>query len=231
MKSATLKITQAQKNMLDEIKSLKNLPKTTETRDQIDQIRERFNSPLSSRGSATGPGPWGITIQYRSFEGKFDDGRKAVALYSKYEDEIYWTGDYLFTWMTEVEARTYFGYPDPAEITVEINGCLFRQAFFIADDEGIDFPSFESIRQDLGLVGAKSYFDSFYYPFFGTDLIDILRGQKIYLVDRDVIPNVLKGTVTFPESTISESTISELSSIWFYIIIVILILIILIRRK
>jgi len=41
---------------------------------------------------------------YESFEGKFEDGRKAVAVYGKFQGENRWKDVALVTWMTDAEA-------------------------------------------------------------------------------------------------------------------------------
>ena len=141
-------------------------------------------------------------------------------MFEKYSDDKLWTS-YLFTWFTEEEAKIYFAYDEVNDdYKYDAYNCGFESSSFEPDDDGSLWNILDPIREDLGLVGAKGFFQGnvdLYHP----NSVDILKGQKIYIVD-DVDSQEIKNSVTFAESSTS--------SIWFYVIIVLLILIILMRR-
>ena len=215
---ATLKISQAQKDLMDEMRNLRKQPRSSETDGEIDQLRQRI---ISSRGSGSVPG-MGENIYYESYEGKFEDGQKAVIVFEKFGDDKLWTS-YLFTWLTAEEGKIYFAYDqDEDDYLYDAYNCGFRSGTFVPDDDGLEWNSLDPIREDLGIDGAKGFFYGnldLYHP----NSVDVLKGQKIYFVD-DNDSHEIKNSVTFAESE------SSTSSIWFYVIIVLLILIILMRR-
>ena len=213
----------AEKSLWDEITALKKLPKSADIKAQIVAKKRQLNSLPMLRGSGTIDDD-GDTYTYESFEGKFNDGTKAVLVVRKYNDRIYWSSVAIFTWMTEAEAEVFFGNYNNAQ---EAYGNGLEYSEWYSDDTGNDWNFLNSIKADLGIVGAKGYFDG-YGESYATEAISIIHGQKFYIVV-DVVdePEVVINNVTFPESSLGFGGASSSSSAWLYVVIAILIVYIL----
>jgi len=197
-------VSQSEKSLNDEIKALKRMPRNAERKTQIIEKRRKINSLKGSALDADN------NMTYKSYEGKFSNGQKAVAVFEKYDDDLEWEAAALFTWMTRAEASSVFGV-DLSSVEVEAYNCGFEFGFWYSDDNSEDWTYLDPFKKDLGIVGAKGYFIGYNYDIYYTDPKDILRGQKIlFLIDENRISNV---DVTFPSS-----------ASWVYFIIALLLL-------
>ena len=217
-----MKISGEQKAVLNELRALRKLPKTSETDTSI----------LSKRGALRSLGSGsvddnGTTVYFQSFVGKFRDGRKGVVVYSKRaDDNYYWEPVALFTWLTDEAASAYFGQ-DVNDLYAD--HCEFYEANWNSNDASDDWPEFlddNGLRTSLGISDAKGYFDG------GDDVYvtpaEILHGQKIviYYEDNSNSP----ATYTVINSFSTETEQSSTFWLWFVLIIVAFILVFMISQ-
>jgi hypothetical protein len=202
-RSSQWKISSSEKKLLEEIKSLKQLP---ESENKAHDIEEKSQQLFILRGSSTVE-DGGDTILYESFEGKFEDGSKAVAVYKKYTFNNYWEDVALVTWMTNQVAGAYFGADLPND-ELYCAGCGFEGLgnWWNENDDGdfntffsIDFVAYPQLIQDLGLSGAKGFFQGGNMLSYQEKAEDILRGQKMFILLNEQKIN----SVSFPQSNIS----------------------------
>ncbi len=228
------KISSSEKKLLEEIKSLKQLP---ESENKAHDIEEKSQQLFILRGSSTVE-DGGDTLLYESFEGKFEDGSKAVAVYKKYLGDYYWEDVALVTWMTELDAEEYFG-ADLSNDDLYCAGCGFEgnsNWWYENDDESFGgFPDFDGapsqFMQDLGLSGAKGYFKGLTILSYQEKAEDILRGQKMFIL-LDTGPNEQKiNSVSFPQSNISTNETETPSWAWVAVVLCVLLFIALLFKK
>jgi hypothetical protein len=209
MKTANTKISSQQKTVLNEIRSLRKLQKTSENKTLILAKRNE----LRTRGTGSVDDS-GIMVYFQSFSGTFIDGKKkGVVVYSKRADDNYWWEPVaLFTWMTDETASAYFG-EDVNDLYA--GHCEFYESDWNSNDDSDNWPEFlddESLQSALGITGAKGYFDG------GDDVYvtpaEILHGQKIVIYySNGGNNNVINSFSTEPKET---------STLWVWIVLLVL---------
>jgi len=215
MKSAKARISGEQKKFLNEIRTLRKLPKSAENRSSIISMRGQ----LSTRGTGSIDDE-GTTVYFQSFSGKFLDGKKGVVVYSKRADQTWWDPVALFTWLTTENASAYFGYDTD---NLYADHCEFYDADWEGNDNADSWPDLlddDALRTALGIYDAKGWFD-------GGDEVyvtpaEILHGQKIVIYHELIIPGPNIYTVVNSFSTETKGT-STLWAVWVILVILILI--------
>lgn len=217
---AQRKVSPAEKTLHTEIRALRKLPKTPELKTQIAEKKQQ----LSSIGNlARGSGQI-ATYNYESFEGKLQDGSKVVMVFEKEEGNIYWNA-YLFTFLTDAQAKTLFDFDGTTEF-IQAYNCGLEFAEWDSNDSGGNF--LDSIATELGIEGAKGTFEAGHRIYY-TDPVDMLRGQSVFIVkvDDEGAEIGVVGSASFGISSSSSSS----SSAWFFVSLALLIFILFMRYR
>ncbi len=213
MGKVSIKISEEQKKIFQEIINLRRLPKSEERDNQIQLKKIEYKTQNSQNRVLIGE------IEYQSFESTFRDGEKAVIVYTQqYNDINIWSPLFLFTWMTDNEANTYFDVNEMGYVAVTGKNIGFSD--WISNDDGTSFePDFDILENQtlLGIQGAKGYFFLFFGLGFGTPS-EQLQGQTFQIIDRisNLLPGptpVLVDTVTFIGGNSGTSS-SSLTWMW-----------------
>ena len=141
--------------------------------------------------------------------------------------------------MTTEEAEAYFGL-DLSEMSVDflkISGCGFEDNSdgWVPNDLGnfsgsFDFVGQSQLIQDLGLSGAKGYFDGYTLNSYQEKAEDILRGQKIVIFKETIDDeNFELNSVSFPQSYLSTNTNETPAWAWVAVVLCVLLFIALVN--
>ena len=240
-RSAQRKISSSEKKLLEEIKSLKKLP---ESENKAHDIEEKSQQLFILRGSARVVLDGYEVIYYESFEGKFEDGSKAVMVYKKEEGDIYWQDVALVTWMTDLQAQDFFGVNNLTDDEygsdgIHATGCGMEDySGWYENDEGnflghYDFDGAPSqFMKDLGLSGAKGYImeEDGSINSYQEKAEDILRGQEIIIFySEDGEADRKLKSVSFPQSNISTNETPAWA--WVAVVLCVLLFIALLLKK
>lgn len=187
--------------LLKELTALKKLPKSDETSVLIEQKNEELiNARTRTTEGTDGSSPNIVTVYFKGFDGEIynysgsADGKnlRVVAVYARYEDDIYWFPWILATNLTNAEAIELFDVT-----TTYAWHCEFYGAEFQSNDDSDVFPGFfnyeEEIFTNLGIANFKGYY------FFGGDEVwvtpeEILNGQEVILLGGGMNPEI-KGRI------------------------------------
>ena len=211
VRSAKLKVPKQKIILLKEFSKLKKLPKSVENDAKINEKKIQLKASVTLDDD-------GDLIEFQSFSGKFQNGSTAVAVYYKYQTNIYWNPVALCTQLNDSQAETMFGVEDMSY--VEANQCGFENTDWISNDSAdhvlyfddlIEFSFTESqinaLETSLGISGFKGYFDGWdngNYNLYQSPA-EILNGQKIMITD-DLNSERLVDSVSFGSTTVEKES-------------------------